>query len=453
MAKNGTAADAVKQGTIAGDTITVDGTTTTVNDGTTSYQITTGTDAVTYTKGSIAASISGTKVTTGGVLADTNARTVTKGDTTAAITSDTAGTVTYNGQKYTVADNAVSMTDSTTGQTVTVTGDEATNILNIFSDAKTDLSNAQSIYSGYTTDAAKAQSLTKTLDAAIETLNEVKANSIEDAAVQSTFQSAASQLQSDTALFSTASIALGNATTALSQYNALQQAISDNTNLEPTLKQAYDEFQSTHLDETTINNIPSDKWEGGKGFNPIGDSDKPFAGTIDGFSGEKVFGISNLTINRPDEENVGLVGVAGASGNSADFVNLYLSNVSIKGKNNVGAIAGTLQNGSHISWSGTSGTVMGLGESVGGVAGLVDNGSIWDTYNNAAVKGTDGTDKKIGGIAGTLTNNSTLTDVRNFGAISGTEASAALRAMSRTAPSSAPARLSTTMPIPTTPAQ
>lgn len=192
VAKNGTAADAVKQGTIAGDTITVDGTTTTVNDGTTSYQITTGTDAVTYTKGSIAASISGTKVTTGGVLADTNARTVTKGDTTAAITSDTAGTVTYNGQKYTVADNAVSMTDSTTGQTVTVTGDEATNILNIFSDAKTDLSNAQSIYSGYTTDAAKAQSLTKTLDAAIETLNEVKANSIEDAAVQSTFQSAAS---------------------------------------------------------------------------------------------------------------------------------------------------------------------------------------------------------------------------------------------------------------------
>lgn len=421
VAKNGTTADAVKEGTIADDRVTVNGTTTTVTDGTTFYQITTGTDAVTYTKGTTTASISGTKITMGEVSADTSAGTVTKGNTTAAITGDTAGTVTYNGQKYTVSDGTVSKTDSTTGKTITVTGEDAANVLTIFSEAKTDLSNAQSIYRGYTMDAAKAQNLTNTLDAAIETLNEVKDNSIEDAAVQSTFQSAASQLQSDTALFSTASIALGNATTALAQYNALQKAISDNMALESPLKQAYSEFQSTHLDDTEIKNIHSDKWDGGKGFNPIGDSMNPFTGTIDGFSGERVFGISNLTINRPDEENVGLVGAAGASDNSADFVNLYLSNVSIKGKNNVGAIAGTLQNGSHISWSGTSGTVTGLGESVGGVAGLVDNGSIWDTYNNAAVKGTDGKDKKIGGLVGTLKNSSTLTDVRNFGAISGTE--------------------------------
>lgn len=417
VAKNGTAADDVKEGSIAGDTVTVDGTTTKVTDGTTSYEITAGTDAVTYTKGTTTASISGTKVTTGGVSADTGTGTVAKGDTTATIASDTAGTVTYNDQNYTVADNIVSMTNSTTGQTITVTGEDAANVLKIFSDAKTDLSNAKSIYSGYTTDAAKAQSLTKTLDAAIETLNKVKANSIEDATVQSTFQSAASQLQSDTALFSTASIALGNATTALSQYNALQKAITDNTNLETPLKQAYDEFQSTHLDETTINNIHSDKWEDGKGFNPIGDSTKKFTGSINGFSGEKVFGISNLTIKRPDEDNVGLVSI----GDSAGFTNLYLSGVAITGKDNVGVIAGTLQDASAISWSGTSGTVTGSGENIGGVVGLVDNSSIWDTYNKAEVKGTDGTDKKIGGIAGMLSNSSTLTDVRNFGAISGTE--------------------------------
>lgn len=432
VANDGTAADAVKEGTIAGDTVTVNGTTTTVNDGTASYQITTGTDAVTYTKGTTTASISGTKITVGEVSADTSAGTVTKGNTTAAITGDTAGTVTYNGQKYTVSDGTVSKTDSTTGKTITVTGEDAANVRTIFSEAKTDLSNAQSIYRGYTMDAAKAQNLTNTLDAAIETLNEVKDNSIEDAAVQSTFQSAASQLQSDTALFSTASIALGNATTALAQYNALQKAISDNTALESPLKQAYSEFQSTHLDDKEIKNIHSDKWDGGKGFNPIGDTTNPFTGTIDGFSGERVFGISNLTINRPDEENVGLVGAAGTSGNSADFVNLYLRNVSITGKNKVGAIAGTLQNGSHISWSGTtsisgksdtSGTVTGSGESLGGLVGLVDNSSMWDVSNSATVQGksTDGKDKKIGGIVGTLSNNSTLTDVRNFGAISGTE--------------------------------
>lgn len=417
VAKNGTAADAVKEGTIAGDRVTVNGTTTTVTDGTSSYQITTGTDAVTYTKGTTTASISGTKITVCEVSADTSAGTVNKGNTTAAITGDTAGTVTYNGQKYTVSDGTVSTTDSTTGKTITVTGEDAANVLTIFSDAKTDLSNAKSIYNGYTTDATKAQSLTNTLDAAIKMLKEVGDKSTAAETALENFGNAANQLKNDTGLFNTARAALTNATTALTQYNALQKAISDNMALEAPLKQAYSEFQSTHLDDKKIENIHSDKWDDGKGFNPIGDSEKPFTGTIDGFSGERVFGISNLTINRPEEDNVGLVAAAGTSGNSAEFVNLSLSNVSIKGRNNVGAIAGTLQNGSHISWSSTSGTVTGKGESIGGFAGLVDNSSMWDISNSATVEG--GT--KAGGIAGTLTSNSTLTDVRNFAAIFGTE--------------------------------
>lgn len=417
VANDSTAAEAVKEGTIAGDRVTVNGTTTTVTDGTASYQITTGTDAVTYTKGTTTASISGTKVTTGEVSVDTSAGTVTKGDTTAAITGDTTGTVTYSGRDYTVSDRTVSTTDSTTGKTITVTGEDAANVLTVFSDAKTNLSNAKSIYSVYTTDAAKAQSLTKTLDAAIKTLNAVMNHSTADETVLSNFSSAAKQLQGDTALFNTARAALTNATTALTQYNALQKAISDNMALEAPLKQAYSEFQSTHLDDKKIENIHSDKWDDGKGFNPIGDTTNPFTGTIDGFSGERVFGISNLTINRPEEDNVGLVAAAGTSGNSAEFVNLSLSNVSITGKDNVGAIAGTLQNGSHISWSSTSGTVTGTGESIGGFAGLVDNSSMWDISNSATVEG--GT--KAGGIAGTLKNSSTLTDVRNFAAISGTE--------------------------------
>lgn len=423
VANDGTAANAVKEGTIAGDRVTVNGTTTTVTDETTSYQIITGTDAVTYTKGTTTASISGTEVTMGEVSADTSAGTVTKGDTTAAITGDTTGMVTYSGRDYTVSDGTVSTTDSTTGKTITVTGEDAANVLTVFSDAKTDLSNAKSIYSGYTTDFAKAQSLTNTLDAAIKMLKEVGDKSTAAETVLENFGNAANQLKKDTGLFNTARAALTNATTALSQYNALQKAISDNKALEAPLKQAYDEFQSTHLDDTEIKNIHSDKWDDGKGFNPIGDSEKPFTGTIDGFSGERVFGISNLTINRPKEDNVGLVAAAGTSGNSAEFVNLSLSNVSIRGKDNVGAIAGTLQNGSHISWSSTSGTVTSKGESIGGFAGLIDNSSMWDISNSATVQGnsTDGTDKKIGGIAGTLSNSSTLTDVRNFGAISGTE--------------------------------
>lgn len=417
VTENGTGTDGVKAGTIASDRVTVNGTTTTVNDGTTSYQITTGTDdAVTYTKGTTSASISGTKVTTGEVWADTSDGTVVKGDTTAVITSDTAGSVTYSGQEYTVSDDTVSMTDSKTGKTVTVTGEGAANVLNIFSAAKTDLSNAKTIYSDYTTDAAKAQSLTKTLDGAIETLKEVTEKSTAEETVRSNFDKAAAQLKSDTALFGAASTALSNADTALTQYNALQKEISNNTKLEPALKQAYDEFQSSRLDDTTINNIHSDKWDGGKGFNPIGSSDAPFTGKLDGFSGETVFGLYNLTINRSDEDNVGLISVAGASGHAAALSDIHLYSTAITGNKNVGTVAGTLQQGSSLSWTGTAGTVKGT-ESLGGLVGLVDGSSIWDSSSSATVKGGN----KAGGIAGTLQNGGTLTDVRNFGNVSGAE--------------------------------
>ena len=416
VTENGTGTDGVKAGTIASDTVTVNGNTTTVNDGTTSYQITTGTDAITYTKGTTSASISGTKVTTGEVSADTSAGKVVKGNTAAVITSDTAGRVTYSGQDYTVLDDTVSMTDRKTGKTVTVTGEDADNVLLIFSDAKTDLSNAQAIYSDYTTDAAKAQSLTKTLDGAIETLKEVKEKSTAEETVLSNFDKAAAQLKSDTALFGAASTALSNADTALTQYNALQKEISNNTKLEPALKQAYDEFQSSRLDDTTINNIHSDKWDSGKGFNPIGSSDAPFTGKLDGFSGETVFGLYNLTINRPDEDNVGLISVAGASGHAAVLSDIHLYSTAITGNKNVGTVAGTLQQGSSLSWSGTAGTVKGT-ESLGGLVGLVDGSSIWDSSSSATVEGGN----KAGGIAGTLQNGGTLTDVRNFGNVSGKE--------------------------------
>lgn len=416
VTENGTGTDGVKAGTIASDRVTVNGTTTTVTDGTTSYQITTGTDAVTYTKGTTSASISGTEVITGEVSADTSAGKVVKGDTTAVITSDTAGSVTYSGQEYTVSDDTVSMTDSKTGKTVTVTGEDAANVLNIFSAAKTDLSNAKTIYSDYTTDAAKAQSLTKTLDGAIETLKEVKEKSTAEETVLSNFDKAAAQLKSDTALFGAASTALSNADTALTQYNALQKEISNNTKLEPALKQAYDEFQSSRLDDTTINNIHSDKWDGDKGFNPIGSSDAPFTGKLDGFSGETVFGLYNLTINRSDEDNVGLISVAGASGHAAALSDIHLYSTAITGNKNVGTVAGTLQQGSSLSWSGTAGTVKGT-ESLGGLVGLVDGSSIWDSSSSATVEGGN----KAGGIAGTLQNGGTLTDVRNFGNVSGKE--------------------------------
>ncbi len=420
---DGTGTDATKSGTVGSSTIAIDGTKTTVTpDGGTSYTIVAGTDASQYTKGTTDATISGKTVTVGDVSSNTDAGTVTQGSTTATITSSTAGTVVYGGKSYTVDNGAVSLTDDTTG---TVSDTVKESVLTFFQSANTALTTAKGIYSDYTADYAAANSLATTLNSSITTLQDVAENATDTSTVQSTFESAASRLQSDTAFFMTASTALTDATTALAQYKALQSTISSDTAtaLAPSLEQAYSEFQSDRLDDTTINDVHSDKWNDGKGFDPLGDSTTPFTGSLDGFSGEKTFGISNLTINRSDEDNVGLVGVAGTSGNGASFGSIHLYDAAIAGKNNVGAIAGTLQAGSTISWSSVSGTVTGSNENIGGLAGLADASSIWDSSNSATVTGTsaDGTDKKIGGIAGTISDGSTLTDVRNFGAISGTE--------------------------------
>lgn len=113
---------------------------------------------------------------------------------------------------------------------------------------------------------------------------------------------------------------------------------------------------------------------------------------------------------------MGLISVAGSSGHAAALSDIHLYSTAITGNKNVGTVAGTLQQGSSLSWSGTAGTVKGT-ESLGGLVGLVDGSSIWDSSSSATVEGGN----KAGGIAGTLQNGGTLTDVRNFGKVSGKE--------------------------------
>lgn len=94
--------------------------------------------------------------------------------------------------------------------------------------------------------------------------------------------------------------------------------------------------------------MDSSTWASGTGFDPIGNTtDNPFTGALQGFGGDSVHTISNLTINRPTVDNIGLIGVA----SGATMEQLELSTAAITGKNYVGGIAGQLLNGSTITWS------------------------------------------------------------------------------------------------------
>lgn len=74
-------------------------------------------------------------------------------------------------------------------------------------------------------------------------------------------------------------------------------------------------------------------------WEPIGDDDSPFTGNYDG----RDFSISNMTIDRPDENHIGLFGVIDRNDgyNVSDICNMNIVNVSITGGQYVGALAGS----------------------------------------------------------------------------------------------------------------
>lgn len=132
-------------------------------------------------------------------------------------------------------------------------------------------------------------------------------------------------------------------------------------------------------------------------FNPLGGTgqdgeDKPFTGKFDGLD----YNIFNLNIKK-DTDNVGLFGVVGEG---AVINNVTLVGGSITGQNNVGALAGSVQGGVHISNITNSASVTGE-KNVGGIVGeSIGNDSQKTVYENLINTGTitsSGTEDGEGG--------------------------------------------------------
>jgi hypothetical protein len=123
----------------------------------------------------------------------------------------------------------------------------------------------------------------------------------------------------------------------------------------------------------------------GKGWQPIGTSDDPFTGTFDAQGYE----ISDMFINRPDENLVGLFGAVGVGG---VMQNVKVVNADVTGEWAVGGLVGENRGDVHNSYSG--GAVTGddcVGGLVGGNAGDVSN-----SHSAASVTGH----WDIGGLLG-----------------------------------------------------
>ncbi|MFF2089517.1 S-layer homology domain-containing protein [Paenibacillus sp. NPDC058174] len=161
-------------------------------------------------------------------------------------------------------------------------------------------------------------------------------------------------------------------------------------------------YVSTPAELDDIRNHPAENFRltqdidlsGYANWSPIGVyNTSPFTGKFDG----QGHTISNLKIDRPGENNVGLFGQA----DGASIMNVHLMNINVHGYTYVGGLVGDFTS-SQLSGSSVSGTVTGH-EAVGGITGYSSLSSITDSYMAGIVAGDASSADQLGGIAGYAT--------------------------------------------------
>ncbi len=130
-------------------------------------------------------------------------------------------------------------------------------------------------------------------------------------------------------------------------------------------------------------------WNGGAGFIPIGNGSSPFTGVFDG-AGYLIIG---MVIYRPSEDNIGLFGYVGISG---EIRNLGLESPDVRGGNSVGGLVGLNEGTVSSCYVTGSATLTGSGDSTGGLVG-VNRGTIRSSYTEGSVTGSGA---NVGGLVG-----------------------------------------------------
>jgi len=188
-----------------------------------------------------------------------------------------------------------------------------------------------------------------------------------------------------------------------------------------------------------IDAVYSLQLDSGAGFDPIGNNSNKFTGYYDGDE----YSVSNLYINRPTEDYVGLFGYSSRL-NGISIKDLFLVGVNITGKSFVGGLAGKVikttindcyTTGSVVCTWGSSGgmigvsnegifnrchslcTVAGVSSYTGGFIGQCASSVI---INNSYSIGNVSGGGAVGGFAGNLGNGSVCNQCYCSGTVSGT---------------------------------
>ena len=156
------------------------------------------------------------------------------------------------------------------------------------------------------------------------------------------------------------------------------------------------------------NDIDLSAYSSGEGWTPIGTDSNDFSADFDGNG----YVISNLYINRPDEDYQGLFGQAWGT-----IKNLGLENVDVTGGSSVGGLVGYFEGG--ITNSYATGDVTGNVREIGGLVGIFYIGDIISSYAVVDVTGGDTAGGLAGYFEGDITNSYAAGDVTGGSAVGG----------------------------------
>ena len=165
------------------------------------------------------------------------------------------------------------------------------------------------------------------------------------------------------------------------------------------LQNMQNDLSGTYALGRDIDAAETASWNGGAGFSPIGNYTTRFTGSLDGQG--RV--ISNLAINLPSTNHVGLFGYAEAG---AALSNVSLQAATVAGAARVGILVG-LSRGT-ISNASATGTV--TADSYGGGLAGETSGSVASSWAAVTVAGTTTTSSSMGGLTGSNNAGGTIQD-------------------------------------------
>jgi len=168
-----------------------------------------------------------------------------------------------------------------------------------------------------------------------------------------------------------------------------------------------------YIQTTNIDASATSGWFSGAGWSPIGNVSPYFTGTYDGQN----YTISNLYINRPSTDDIGLFGDCFSG---AIIENLGLTSTNITGNQYVGALIGYFFQ-TTVTNCYSSGSVNGTTQ-VGGLLGVDAQSTTSGCYSSATVTGSS---QHVGGLMGTHNSNS-ITDCYATGSVTGTASTGGL---------------------------